>query len=181
MIVCGTGVGLFVLLVSLIIAFSHGSEKTDAASQFSDAYSHALPPDGYGAADAAVTQANIADTICKAGYSAEVRPSVSYTNKLKSSQLAAMGYQDQTPADYEEDHIVSLELGGSPADPKNLYPEPYVAYDQYGVDWGARQKDRVEDYLHSEVCGGYMTLQEAQDAIKDNWMQVRLYMDRSPQ
>jgi hypothetical protein len=27
------------------------------------------------------------------------------------------------PKDYEEDHLISLELGGAPRDPKNLWPQ----------------------------------------------------------
>jgi hypothetical protein len=26
---------------------------------------------------------------------------------------------------YEEDHLISLEDGGDPTDPRNLFPEPY--------------------------------------------------------
>ena len=30
-----------------------------------------------------------------------------------------------SPSDYQEDHLISLELGGNPTDPRNLWPEPY--------------------------------------------------------
>lgn len=30
-------------------------------------------------------------------------------------------------------------------------------------------KDRLENWLHKEVCKGNMTLQEAQAAIKEDW------------
>jgi hypothetical protein len=52
---------------------------------------------------------------------------------------------------YEEDHLISLENGGNPKDPRNLWPEPYntrVA----GTIMGARQKDVVEGFIHDEVC-----------------------------
>jgi hypothetical protein len=29
-----------------------------------------------------------------------------------------------SPADYEEDHFIPLELGGAPRNAKNLWPEP---------------------------------------------------------
>jgi hypothetical protein len=45
---------------------------------------------------------------------------VSYTNSLKTKQLAAAHATDKTLAHYEEDHFVSLELGGRPRDPRNL-------------------------------------------------------------
>jgi len=31
-------------------------------------------------------------------------------------------YVDKAPSHYEEDHLISLELGGNPRDPKNLWP-----------------------------------------------------------
>ena len=34
------------------------------------------------------------------------------------------GYTDTRPASYEEHHLIPLELGGSPRDPKNPSPQP---------------------------------------------------------
>jgi hypothetical protein len=76
-----------------------------------------------GAVNTDVTQANIADTICKSGWTATIRPPVSYTNNLKRQQLADPKRKDKMPSHYEEDHFISLELGGHPRDPKNLWPE----------------------------------------------------------
>ena len=73
-----------------------------------------------------------------------------------------------TTADYEEDHLISLELGGNPNDPRNLWPEPYNPRP------GARQKDTVENYLHNQVCAGTMTLIDAQNAIATDWYKVYL-------
>src|ERR1035437_2160395 len=61
-----------------------------------------------GAIDQKVTQDNIKQTICVKGYTKTVRPPVSYTNKLKIQQIAAYGYLDKNPRDYEEDHLISL-------------------------------------------------------------------------
>jgi hypothetical protein len=118
-----------------------------------------------GAVDPRVTQADIRATICVAGYSARVRPASSYTTALKIRQLAA-GYAfhgDRRTADYEEDHLISIELGGSPSSPKNLWPEPYRAGE------GARVKDRIEDKLHALVCAGRISLRTAQRAIATDW------------
>jgi hypothetical protein len=71
-----------------------------------------------------------------------------------------------TAADYEEDHLIGLELGGDPRDPRNLWPEPY------DPSPGAKQKDIVEKYLHNQVCAGAMTLQDAQYAIVTDWYRV---------
>ena len=118
-----------------------------------------------GATNPAVTQANIAKTICVAGWTATVRPSSSYTTALKVQQLASgyAAYGHTATADYEEDHLISLELGGSPDSPKNLWPEPYFVSD------GARVKDRIENRLHSLVCAGTLSLRAAQKAIARNW------------
>jgi len=40
-------------------------------------------------------------------------------------QLAAMKTKNKMPSHYEEDHFISLEVGGHPKDPKNLWPEMY--------------------------------------------------------
>jgi len=50
----------------------------------------------------------------------------------------ARGY-DRTMRDYEEDHLVPLEVGGNPHDPRNLWPEPLHG------PWNARMKDRLEN------------------------------------
>jgi hypothetical protein len=64
--------------------------------------------------------------------------------------------------DYEEDHLISLELGGDPKDPKNLWPEPYKTWIP---DGGAGYKDKAEKYLNGRVCQGSITLSEAQKLI----------------
>ncbi|GAC1323995.1 MAG: hypothetical protein NVSMB13_04710 [Mycobacteriales bacterium] len=117
-----------------------------------------------GAINLAVTQATIATTICVPGFTATIRPTSTYTTDLKRQQLAS-GYTlagDTNTADYEEDHLVSLELGGNPTDPRNLWPQPYAAT-------GARLKDRVENRLHELVCAGSLPLSIAQADLATNW------------
>jgi hypothetical protein len=116
-----------------------------------------------GEIDASVTQDNIFMTICHAGYTQTVRPAVSYTNALKKQQINDYGYEDTNMKDYEEDHFISLELGGSPANPKNLWPEPHPSYNE---------KDKVENYLHSQICSGKLSLIQAQAEITNNWYAV---------
>jgi hypothetical protein len=121
-----------------------------------------------GALNPAVTQANIQSTICRSGYTATIRPSSYVTTKLKKEQLAssyvsfAKKWGTSTSA-YEEDHLISLELGGAAADPKNLWPEPYTDAT------GARVKDKIENRLHKLVCNGSIPLKTAQQAIASNW------------
>jgi hypothetical protein len=116
-----------------------------------------------GVIDSNVTQDNLLNTICHAGYTQTVRPPVSYTNALKKQQIADYGYIDTNMQNYEEDHLISLELGGSPRDPKNLWPEPHPSLNE---------KDRVENYLRSKVCAGEITLSEAQREITKNWYEI---------
>ena len=85
-----------------------------------------------------VTQANIKSTICVSGWTKTVRPTVLYTNKLKAQQMKAMGLTG-TPNLYEEDHLISLELGGNPSDPKNLWPQVWNP----PSGWGAHKKDAL--------------------------------------
>lgn len=121
-----------------------------------------------GVPDPAVIQPNIADNICTSGYTASLRPNTSVTNAIKKQQLTAWGYTDHKMAHYEEDHLISLQLGGAADDPKNLWPE------HYSGKWGARTKDTVEGELRRRVCtdpsdADHISLQEARDAISSDW------------
>src|SRR5258708_5170319 len=65
-----------------------------------------------GVINSTVTQANSTTTICISGFTKTIRPPASYTNNLKREQIKKYGYTDTNPHDYEEDHLISLELGG---------------------------------------------------------------------
>jgi hypothetical protein len=99
-----------------------------------------------------VTQATIASTICVRGWTRTVRPPTDYTNDLKRRQMREYGLAGD-PSGYQEDHLISLELGGHPTDPRNLWPEPYPR---------AARVDRIENDLNAAVCSGSLSLAEAQ-------------------
>jgi hypothetical protein len=99
-----------------------------------------------------VSQANIRQTICVQGWTRTVRPPVEYTNALKAKQMRAY-HELGSPSDYQEDHLISLELGGNPTDPRNLWPEPYPR---------AAEVDQIENDLNARVCSGSLTLADAQ-------------------
>ena len=124
-------------------------------------------PNVPGLANPAVTQSNIHQTICVAGWTKTIRPPASYTSRLKLAQMKALGLRGK-PGDYEEDHLISLELGGHPTDPRNLWPEPYAPKP------GAREKDQVEDFLHRQVCAGAISLAMAQREIAATWAAVKI-------
>lgn len=116
-----------------------------------------------GAFDQVVTQSNIDTTICVPGYTKMIRPSVSYTEPLKFKLMGSYGYNDSA-RNYELDHLIPLEIGGSPTDVRNLWPEPhYTTPNSY-------DKDRFENYLHDQVCSGAIDLKTAQDEIATNWL-----------
>lgn len=123
---------------------------------------HVLPNPAVtpGILNPAVTTATMGATICVHGWTAKVRPPVSYTNKLKAQDTPA----GQKIADGELDHLISIEDGGSPTDPKNLW---WMAYnDRYG----ARVKDVLETKVSRSVCAGKMTLDAARAALVPNWL-----------
>ena len=77
-----------------------------------------------GAISPAVTQANLKSTICrKGGYTSGIRPSTYVTGKEKALNAASYGYNGRM-GDAEYDHLISLQLGGDPNDPRNLWVEP---------------------------------------------------------
>jgi hypothetical protein len=108
-----------------------------------------------------VTQATIGTTICVHGWTRSVRPPTEYTNALKLRQMRAYG-EIGPPSAFQEDHLISLELGGHPTDPRNLWPEPYPR---------AASVDAIENELNAQVCAGSLTLRQAQvkeSALKHN-------------
>jgi hypothetical protein len=74
------------------------------------------------------------------------------------------GITHHAAGEYEVDHLISLELGGS-NDIKNLWPESYRT-----EPWNAHVKDKLEDRLHDLVCAGRISLAEAQRAIATDWI-----------
>jgi hypothetical protein len=102
--------------------------------------------------------------VCTPGYSSAARH---VTEATKDAVYAAYGMTVHFDGqDGEVDHLVSLELGGSNA-PANLFPEAAP---------GSKQKDRLENALHAEVCDGRLGLRRAQRLIAGNW--VRAYRAR---
>ncbi len=102
------------------------------------------------------------DDVCVSGYTQTVRD---VPTELKQQVYEEYGIASHSPGEYEVDHYISLELGGS-NDVSNLWPEP--AEPQPGF----HQKDEVENFLHDQVCQGKMTLQAAQTQVRTNWLAV---------
>lgn len=96
--------------------------------------------------------------VCRPGYAKATR---AVPSAVKAEVFRRYGVTPR-PGEYEVDHLISLELGGSNAI-TNLWPQPYAG------PMGAHQKDKLEDWLHREVCAGRMTLHAAQTAIRSDW------------
>jgi hypothetical protein len=136
---------LVAAIVLAVLAFRSG----DSAPLSPYRASWELTP---GALNPDVTEATMGATICKRGWTRTVRPPTDYTNGLKRTQMTAYD-RTGSAAQYQEDHLISLELGGHPTDPRNLWPEPYPR---------ASDVDREENRLNGLVCSGELSLAEAQ-------------------
>jgi hypothetical protein len=110
----------------------------------------------------AVIATAMTDQICKPGYSGGVR---NVSDSEKRAVYAEYGIYTHQTGQYEVDHLISLELGGS-NDIANLWPEAA------NPKPGFHQKDGLENTLHAKVCAGTITLAEAQREIATNWLQA---------
>ena len=140
---------LFVLALATVVAIYliAGRQQRSRSAILASA---TLTP---GVLNPAVTQATIRSTICTRGWTGTVRPPTSYTGALKLKQMT-LYRETGPPSAYQEDHLISLELGGDPIDPRNLWPEPYPR---------AADVDRIENDLNAEVCSGALALSTAQE------------------
>ena len=102
------------------------------------------------------------DQICVPGYSRGVR---AVTTSMKNQVYASYGVTTRVAGQYEVDHLVSLELGGS-NDLSNLWPEAAEPTP------GFHEKDAVENYLHDQVCNGEVSLEQAQIEIATDWLAI---------
>lgn len=102
------------------------------------------------------------EQICTPGYAKQAR---NVPASLKRQVFREYRIDHHEPGEYEVDHLISLELGGS-NDIANLWPEAAEPRP------GFHEKDRVENYLHKELCAGRISLQETQRQIATNWLSV---------
>ena len=112
-----------------------------------------------GAISPKVTPDTLDTTICRTGYTKSNRPPASITEIEKRENAAASGYTGWLK-DVEYDHLVPLERGGDPNDPRNQRIEPGAS---------PNPKDGVESRLHELVCEGTVPLAAAQEAIATDW------------
>ena len=109
------------------------------------------------------------DDICVPGYSSKVR---NVPQSVKEQAYSDYGITHRAKGQYEIDHLISLELGGSNS-LRNLWPQSYLT-----KPWNAHVKDALENRLHQEICSGKIDLKQAQREISGDW--IAAYKKRFP-
>jgi hypothetical protein len=100
-------------------------------------------------------------TICQKGYTKTVRDVPEF---LKKQIYRSYGITDRKPGEYEVDHLISLELGGSNS-ARNLWPQSYETQ-----PLNAHVKDKLENRMHKLICDGKLDIKQAQDEIAKDWI-----------
>lgn len=105
------------------------------------------------------------EEICEPGYTRKVR---SVSESMKRRIYSSYGRTRQKGVCCEVDHLIPLELGGANAK-ENLWPQPWNGNPAQN-QWGAKEKDQLENRLHRLVCSGKLDLPTAQQAIAHDWV-----------
>ena len=96
---------------------------------------------------------------CKSGYTKLARH---VTAATKRNVFAAYGIKSHRSGQYEVDHLVPLELGGSNS-VSNLFPEAV------GPRPGFHDKDRLENKTHQRACAKHSSFRSLQKGIATDW------------
>jgi hypothetical protein len=126
-----------------------------------------------GATNPDVTEATLQQTIGTGGWTATVRPPVTYTNAVKLVVMGEYGIVGN-PSDYELDHLVPLCCGGNPTSQQNLW-----AQRRAGVN-GASLKDLTEVMAQHAILNGHLSLSEAQLGFMRNWYALHVQLTSNP-
>lgn len=159
---------LFEIVVTflLILLMAH---FLPAAQQAKAHYRHdgpaVLPDAKYSPGEIAIADRS---QLCPVAHTA-ARRHVTREMKMRVCEAYGIPAAKCNGRNYEIDHIISLELGGSNS-LTNLFPQPW---------WprpGAHEKDHLENWLHAQVCSGKITLGAAQRFIARDWYRLYLKM-----
>jgi hypothetical protein len=101
--------------------------------------------------------------ICMPGYTKTVR---NVPSSLEHQVYNAYGISTHKPGDYEIDHLISLELGGSNS-VRNLWPESFKSQ-----PLNAHVKDEIENKLHEMICNDQIDVAQTQREIAHDWTQA---------
>jgi len=168
------------MTATLLLVFALGvlptqdpAPNSDTAAKVTSAYRHDGPAvlNNTDKTPGATREGCTTAEICAADFrTGPVRDTIVNWDKLKLTVCDLYGLKPtECDARVEGDHLVSIELCGSPNSPSNVWPQPYKP------EPGAKQKDVVENYLHVQVCAGKMPLATAVDWIRTDWYTVYLF------
>ena len=115
------------------------------------------------------------EQITQRGYANKLNGGARHVTTAEKRQVFInyFGSVPACPGNYEIDHLISLELGGS-NDIKNLWPQSYLT-----TPWNSRVKDRLEDWMaarvrHSLASAGHgaatALLAQYQREIASDWI-----------
>lgn len=168
-----------ILLIAGVSILSHAASARPRRIAPAGAYA----PDGVGRWDTAVTQDNIAKTICVAGYTSVIRTGGGKEFGAITAAIKKEVYQrdGKTPDGLgagkshccEIDHYFPLNSGGANVI-GNLWAE------SWDHPYGAHDKDKVEDATQAAICAGLpgyehtkykkTSLKEAQTKFGADWV-----------
>jgi len=103
------------------------------------------------------------EKICVVGYTKTVRD---VSERLKNEIYDEYGIYSHEPKEFEIDHLISLELGGS-NEKTNLWAQSYKT-----SPYNATLKDVLEHKMHRLVCSHQLDIKQAQKEISTNWIEA---------
>jgi len=129
-----------------------------AQSKFGDCHVHDKLP------DSACTpgEVNPEATLEKLKDPEWIKAARDVSEKTKQEIYREYGITEHHKGEYEIDHLIPIELGGS-NNKANLWPE--LAEPRPGF----HEKDELENYFHGVVKKGYLSLAGAQFVFATNW------------
>ena len=107
------------------------------------------------------------------------------TKAIDDETFAEYGLSRKGNIKYENDHHISIEIGGSDNDINNHWPQRYENEQKLKAgklsddELGAHAKDKVENWFHQRVCKTWagtagpdevLSLADAQRMIATNWV-----------
>ena len=111
----------------------------------------------------AAAAANPQKTICQRSYLARLEKAAAGVEHLKIAMMIRYGSAGN-PSTYVLAQLVPVEDGGSPTDPKNLWP---ILLDGWG---GARTQAVVANAVHARICNGKTTVGQAAQLFEGDWL-----------
>ncbi len=107
--------------------------------------------------------ANPRNTICRPRYETVLAKREAAAQARKIAMMIRYGSAGN-PSTYVVAQRVPAEDGGSPSDPRNLWPMPL---DGWG---GAFTESVVANSLHDQICHGTITIRQAARVLDGDWL-----------